>query len=308
MPRLRGSGWWANPLLWTELFLVANLAFLAVDVFLAHAINITLKDGRLTFAHPAEWIPILFSVAATFLLLVAMGLGGVLPQRSESDGAGPARWRRRLARAIGLSVGWGAIVVGVAGQVYHLNGDFFQQQTLKNLVYTAPFAAPLAYTGLGFLLLLNRMVDARGSEWARWVVLLAAGGFVGNFILSLADHAQNGFFYVSEWTGVIAGAVATGFLIAVVVAPDSPGLLAFSALLMVAQVPVGLIGFYLHAAGNFSSPAGSLWDRFVFGAPVFAPLLFADLALLALLGLWAQAKVLARVRVRPREAEPAPAV
>ncbi len=46
--------------------------------------------------------------------------------------------------------------------IWHLRGDFFQEQTLKNLVYTAPFAAPLAYTGLGLLLILDRMVDARG--------------------------------------------------------------------------------------------------------------------------------------------------
>ena len=75
-----------------------------------------------------------------------------------------------------------------------------------------PFAAPLAYTGLGLLLLLDRMVDAADLDWARWVVLLALGGFVGNFVLTLADHAQNGFFHPSEWIGVVAGAVAGGFL------------------------------------------------------------------------------------------------
>ena len=116
-------------------------------------------------------------------------------------------WRRRLARGIGLAVGWGSIAVGIAGLLWHLSGDFFQEQTLKNLVYTAPFAAPLAYTGLGLLLILDRMVDARSLEWSRWVILLAAGGFVGNFVLSLADHAQNGFFYPSEWIGVVAAAV-----------------------------------------------------------------------------------------------------
>ena len=37
---------------------------------------------------------------------------------------------------------------------------------------------------------------------------------------------------------------------------------------------------------DLRSPAGSLWDRFLYGAPLFAPLLFADLATLAALGLW----------------------
>jgi hypothetical protein len=277
--------WWANPLLWVELFLVANLAFLALDIFLAHAVN--------SFEHRAEWIPIGFSLAATALLLLAMLIAGPVPVLRASESGLRNRWRTRLARWIGLVVGIGAVVVGIAGLLWHLNGDFFQQETLKNLVYTAPFAAPLAYAGLGLLLILNRMVDSRSMDWSRWVVLLAAGGFAGNFVLSLADHAQNGFFYPSEWISVVAAAVAVGFLVAVVAVPDSPALLSMSLALMVVQTVVGMLGFFLHAQGNLRNQSGSLWDAFIYGAPVFAPLLFADLALLAVVGLWAQASCLA---------------
>jgi len=56
---LRGDQWWASPRLWVEWLLVANIAFLAVDISLAHAVN--------AFEHRAEWIPIFFSVAAAFL-------------------------------------------------------------------------------------------------------------------------------------------------------------------------------------------------------------------------------------------------
>jgi len=282
---LRGDQWWTSPLLWVEWFLVANIAFLAVDIFLAHAVN--------AFEHWAEWIPVLFSVAATFLLLLAMLLGGSNPALAGRQGTGAIRWRQRLARGIGLVVGWGSILVGIAGLLWHLGGDFFQQQTIKNLIYTAPFAAPLAYTGLGLLLILDRMVDAQSLEWSRWVILLAAGGFGGNFVLSLADHAQNGFFYTSEWIGVVAAAAACGFLLALVAVPDNPSLVAMNLALMVIQVVVGLVGFYLHGRGNLSHQAGSLWDRFIYGAPIFAPLLFADLALLAVLGCWAQFRCLA---------------
>jgi hypothetical protein len=295
---LHADDWWANPLLWVELFLVANLAFLAVDIGLAHAVN--------AFEHRAEWIPIGFSPAATCLLLLAMLIGGPLPVLPGSDGTGRARWRTRLARAIGLAVGWGSVVVGIVGLLWHLTGDFFQQETLKNLVYTAPFAAPLAYAGLGLLLILDRMVDSRSMEWARWVVLLAAGGFLGNFVLSLADHAQNGFFYPSEWTGVVSGAVAFGFLVAAVITYDSLPLLTTNLALMGIQVVVGLLGFALHALGNLRSQAASPWDAFIYGAPVFAPLLFADLALLAVLGLWAQARCLAAVGPAETAREPVP--
>ena len=54
---------------------------------------------------------------------------------------------------------------------------------------------------------------------------------------------------------------------------------------MAIQIVIGLLGFFMHAQGDLVGPASSLWDRFVFGAPILAPLLFADLALLAILGL-----------------------
>ena len=41
---------------------------------------------------------------------------------------------------------------------------------------------------------------------------------------------------------------------------------------------------------DYRSPAGSLWDRFLYGAPLFAPLLFADLAMLAAVGVWGVAR------------------
>src|SRR3954454_21361988 len=71
------------------------------------------------------------------------GVGGLRPALA---GEGPPR--RRLARALGLAVGWGAVAVGVAGLLYHLDSAFFDELTLKNLVYTSPFAAPLANTGV----------------------------------------------------------------------------------------------------------------------------------------------------------------
>ena len=85
------------------------------------------------------------------------------PDATPAPGRGSGRQgpRPRVARWLGLAVGYGAVLVGVAGLLLHLDSQFFDQQTLKNLVYTAPFAAPLAYAGVGLLLILDRMVDAR---------------------------------------------------------------------------------------------------------------------------------------------------
>jgi hypothetical protein len=139
---------------------------------------------------------------------------------------------------------------------------------------------------LGLLLLLNRMVSTASIEWARWVLLLALGGFVGNFVLSVADHAQNGFFRGAEWLAVAASALAVGTLLAALVDYENRPWLRFCLLVMALQVVVGLLGFYFHLRGNLSNGTGSLWERFIYGAPAFAPLLFANLAVLAAIGLW----------------------
>ena len=153
-----------------DLFVLANIAFLAVDTYLAHSVN--------RFAHTLEWVPFGFSILATSLFAVAIA----------------SCWNveRRWGRWLGLGIGGAAIIVGISGMILHLESQFFELQTIGSLVYTAPFAAPLAYAGLGLLILMNRMVDPDRTEWARWIVLLGLGGFVGNLILSLCDHAQNG--------------------------------------------------------------------------------------------------------------------
>jgi hypothetical protein len=46
----------------------------------------------------------------------------------------------------------------------------------------------------------------------------------------------------------------------------------------------------LHVRADLHGAAASKLDRFVFGAPPFAPMLFADLAMLAAIGLWATAR------------------
>jgi hypothetical protein len=271
--------WWADPLAFVELFALNNIAFLAFDIAIAHAIN--------AFDHPAEWVPVVFSVAASAVLVLAMLLGGIRPRLPGSEAEGPLGDRQRLARRLGLAVGWGSVAVGIAGLLLHLESQFFREATLKSLVYSAPFVAPLSYTGVGLLILLNRMVDSRSVDWARWLVLLSLGGFIGNFVLSLTDHAQNGFFRPEEWAGVVAAAAAVGFLATVLVVSDNRPLILLAAWVIAAQVGVALLGFYFHVRANLDQPAEGLWARFLYGAPAFAPLLFADLALLALLSFWA---------------------
>jgi hypothetical protein len=232
-----------------ELFALSNVAFLAVDIAIAHAIN--------AFANRAEWIPLVVSPVASLLLVAAMLLTRrvtpPVPLRTGPRLTG----REHLARSLGLLAGWICVGVGVAGLVLHLESQFFVRRTLASRVYTAPFVAPLAYAGLGLLLILNRMVRPQALEWAQWVTLLAMGGFAGNFVLSLADHAQNGFFVPAEWIGVFAGAFAT------------------SGLLLAAL----LIDLLFHGRNHFSELAEVLKD----GAPPGGYLEFFGLSLLLIL-------------------------
>lgn len=248
-----------------ELFVAANLTVLAGDIVLAHSVN--------HFRNPAEYIPLYFSAAAPVLLLIVDLL----------------RWRwgfRAAWRDMGILVGALSVLVGLGGVLYHLQSSFFLQHTLASLTYAAPFTAPLAYTGLGFLLLVNRMVPQHTVEWARWVILLATGGFFGNFVLCLTDHATNGFFLKTEWIPVVSSALATGFLIVPVLMPVARRYLDLCIAVLGVQALVGLLGFWYHLHMNLMEPGSSLFEKSVNGAPPMAPLLFPNLVGLTLIGLW----------------------
>lgn len=270
MKRPAGS-LWRDHRLWIELFALLNITGLAADIYLAHSMNF--------FREHAEYIPLGISLTAPVLLVP--GLWFYL------------RGRLRVWSILGHIVGWACILVGVAGAMYHLESAFFQSRTLASLVYSAPFAAPLAYTGLGLLLVMNRMVQPTDPDWPHWVLLLALGGYIGNFVFSVTDHAQNGFFNHAEWIAVVAGALGVGFLLAPFVKRFNRVEILASMAVIVAGALVGVLGFYLHTAADLTSTDAPLLSRLIYGAPVFAPLLFVDMGILAMIGLvtlWAQTR------------------
>jgi hypothetical protein len=118
------------------------------------------------------------------------------------------------------------------------------------------------------------------------VILLATGGFFGNFVLCLTDHATNGFFLKTEWIPVLSSAFATGFLIIPVVMRVTRRYLDLCLVVLGLQALVGIVGFWFHIRMNAYTPGTSLFERTVYGAPPMAPLLFPNLVGLALIGLW----------------------
>ncbi len=255
--------WWNDPQLWVEAFAILNIGFLTFDIFLAHSVN--------RFREPAEYIPLFFSASAPVVLLVAL----YFRQRR------PVVWK-----VLGQVVGWAAILVGLTGVILHLDSHFFYERTIRSLTYSAPFAAPLAYTGLGFLLVMNRMVAYEAAEWALWVLLMTLGGFIGNFVFSLADHAANGFFFKLEWVPVGASALAVGFLAVPLLTRVSRVFIDACAAVLVLEAGVGLWGFFLHTSANLQGPSIHGFENFVYGAPPMAPLLFPNLMVLGIIALW----------------------
>lgn len=259
----RNEPWWARPPIWIEAFVTVNVGFLTFDIYLAHSVN--------QFRNPAEYIPLIFSATAPLLLIFALAVRY----------RWPAVWKD-----VGYLVGWAAVLIGLTGVILHLESRFFYERTLRSLTYSAPFAAPLAYTGLGLLLIMNRMVDPESLEWAQWVLLLTLGGFMGNFVFSLADHAGNGFFNPLEWVPVVASAIAIGFLVVPLILPVSGYYIDLCAFILVAEAGVGIWGFALHTIGNLRGPAIHAYDNFIYGAPPMAPLLFPNLMVLGVIALW----------------------
>lgn len=252
-----------EPWLAMEIFVLLNLGFLTFDIYLAHSVN--------DFRSRAEYIPLFFSATAPILLLVGL--------------AARSRWPV-LWKIAGYLVGGLAILIGLTGVLLHLDSAFFYERTIRSLAYSAPFAAPLAYTGLGFLLLLNRMVNSKSGAWAQWVLFMTLGGFVGNFIFSLADHAGNGFFIRIEWVPVAASAFAVGFLVTPFLVTVSTRFLVICIGVLLLESAVGVWGFLLHAISNLHGPSVHAFSNFIYGAPPMAPLLFPNLAVLGLIALW----------------------
>jgi hypothetical protein len=257
------GGWRVDHQLWIEAFVLFNFAGLVADIFLAHSAN--------QFRRQSEYIPLVFSVAA------AAALAAVIPLRRRFPGV----WRD-----VGHLVGWLAVVVGLTGVILHLDSQFFYERTLRSLTYAAPFAAPLAYTGLGLLLIANRLVDPGATEWGRWMLLLTLGGFIGNFVFSLTDHAMNGFFNPLEWVPVVSSACAIAVLLVPFLITVDGEYLWLSAAVLGLQGVVGVVGFALHAAADLRQPGASLFERIVSGAPPMAPLLFPNLVVLGWIALW----------------------
>jgi len=261
-----------------------NEFLLGVETFIAHLISGTIV--------PNEWIPILFGPISGVILVLA----GWLAIR-----------KRTIATILASLVFISSIIVGFLGAYFHVlraSIPFAQSQslTVPLLVWAPPFLGPFTFALVGLLglsavwreepvdsgilvLLGDREVTMPYSK-TRAFFFITGLGALATTISSVLDHARTDFSNPWLWLPTLIGVFAT--VIAVLLgAIDHPSRWEFLtyALTMLILMLVGVTGTILHIEQNLTSRGVFVMDRFIRGAPILAPLLFADIGMIGLVAL-----------------------
>lgn len=285
-PPLRRAG--RLPLSRDQLMLVmaaVNEIFLGLDTYLAHRITGTLRIG--------EWIPILFGPAAGFLLLLA----GLIALR-----------RRPAATLIATATLLASIAVGLLGAFFHLRNAILpyapvgQQITVNLVVWAPPILAPLTFALVGILGISAAWIESPSDSGilvlpAGWrlrlpyaktqaYLFLVCLGCLATVVSSVLDHARVNFQNPWLWLPTAAGVFATvvAALLGSFRRPGRSDLLVYCAAMLL-MILVGLLGAWLHTNDNLIRGSTVVVERFIFGAPFLAPLLFCNMGALGLIAL-----------------------
>ncbi len=259
-----------------------NEIFLGIDIYLAHNISGTIV--------PREWIPIIFGPVAGGLLLFA-GLVAIK--------------QRPLATLIATLVLLGSIIVGLLGAYFHViratlpNAAPEEQFTVRLLVWGPPILGPLMFALTGLLgisaayvedppdsgrlrLLGNRTLQMPYSKTRAYFFIVSLG-CLSTVISSVLDHARTHFENDWLWLPTAVGVFATivAFMLGYLNRPHRWDLLIYTASMLL-LILVGLVGAVLHIDDNLTTRGTFVAERFIRGAPILAPLLFANMGSLGL--------------------------
>ena len=270
------------------LFVVLNELILGLESYLAHALN-----GTLRFR---EWIPVVCGPTAGLALLVALGLN---------------RKKPRLALWLAVIALLSSVVVGGLGTYFHFVRAIRpfaapgERVSLASLVWGPSFIAPCAFVLVGVLGLVALGADENGHGGAlartllpklglkkdRACFYLASLGVLIAVVSSVLDHLRGGFTNPWLWVPTLTGVfgVVVAFVLGLVPAPTRADLITY-ALSMGILLVVGPLGLVLHVRHDIGVGGVIVIERFLRGAPLLAPMVFADMGLLGLLALWDPAK------------------
>ncbi len=268
---------------WILLMAAMNEIILGADTYLAHSISGTIRNG--------EWIPIIFGPIAGILLLVA----GLIALR-----------RRILANLIASGIFLTSIVVGLLGSYFHLNriiqtgAQLDEQLSSQLIVYGPPVLGPLTFAlvavlGIsaawqeepvdsGRLHLFGNLRLQMPLSKTRAYFLLVAVFLLVTLLSSVIDHAKTNFDNPWLWVPTVVGS----FAVLVTMAMGAFTRLGWGDLItylvtMVLLVGVGLLGTFFHIQHNLGNLGLIVDERFIHGAPLLAPLLYANMAVLGVI-------------------------
>ena len=277
---------WRIPFSRDQLFLLMaalNEYMLAVEIWLAHSISGTIR--------PDEWIPIVFGpIAGTFLLVA-----GLVNLRN-----------RTLAVWLAVPVYLVSIGVGLLGAWFHVYRAVLpwapsgERINLGLLVWGPPVIAPLTFALVGMFGLSALWVEdppdsgtlalprglrlrlpfSKTRAYFFWVSL----GMLATLVSSVLDHTHTNFSNPWLWVPTTAGVAGTvvPLLMGILEKPTASDVRVYASF-MTLIILVGVVGIFLHAQANLVVEGGVVGERFIRGAPLLAPMLFADIATFGLL-------------------------
>ena len=253
---------------------------LGVETFLAHLISGTIRAG--------ESIPIIAGPIFGILLLIALAMR-VMQRRTG--------FRSSL---IVVVTGGMSITVGLLGSAFHWSRavpppNFANYGlSLDWIIYAPPVAAPLSFAGVGILAIIALLEDTK-PETGRLTLpgfitfntpmpqtnqffWLIAFGLYGATLSAFLDHARTDFESFFVWIPVflgVFGSVATTVMALYHKIYREDYFWFFWT--MVLMVAMGILGMGLHINADLPEGAemGIQIERFIRGAPLMAPMLFA---------------------------------
>ena len=264
------------------LLAAVNEIILGFDIYLAHNMNSSIRGY--------EWIPVIFGPVAGVLLLVT----GLVALR-----------RRPLANLLATLVFFASMLVGLLGTWFHLRRALLLDAppglvvSAAALLWAPPLLGPLTFClvavlGIsaawqedpidsGVLILLGRRKFKMPLPKTRAYFLMTALFILATLLSSLIDHARTNFANPWLWAPTFAGvfAVSVTFAMGAFSHLERSDLVTYIAAMIIIAV-VGLVGAILHTTHNLSDLGTFLDERFLRGAPLLAPLLFANMGLLGL--------------------------